>query len=491
MALIKCPECGKEISDKAVSCPNCGCPNSEFNKQKEPMPEEKPELFACVKCGKSIPKDSQKCQFCGYSYGIYGKTNDNSERYNTQNQNAGKSAPVPWNHGKEKSKIDLLGVLVLILGILSIVLGTVIIGIIPSILGLVLGAKALMKNKSSGIVIGGICCSAFGLLVSVIMIVAISSSGGESTQNVMNEVQTENATVEDVAGTEMESLVETVVETESESIVRPEQATEIYITDLLDEWGDYVGEWVTVSYPCGRTDDDDKTIQSEYDSDAGYYLRSYVDNYRDFEYGDYVTVTGLVEGDYASYIEIKNAHIDYYGSDAESDYIAKKAIWDERQHEIAISARDSFIESAASVTYDDLRRYPDTYKDKAITLKLKIKSVEPDGWIFQGDIIATIPGTSNEIAVYDARTVREPRFMDGDTITVYARGNGLAKIQIKDGKGLLSKVVDEYEIPSIEVIYTDNDNLDILGTSSDSSSEAAEAGKKAAEALNKILEAGE
>ncbi len=24
MAMIKCPECGKEISDKAVSCPNCG-----------------------------------------------------------------------------------------------------------------------------------------------------------------------------------------------------------------------------------------------------------------------------------------------------------------------------------------------------------------------------------------------------------------------------------------------------------------------------------
>ena len=24
MALVKCPECGKEISDKADSCPNCG-----------------------------------------------------------------------------------------------------------------------------------------------------------------------------------------------------------------------------------------------------------------------------------------------------------------------------------------------------------------------------------------------------------------------------------------------------------------------------------
>jgi len=29
MALIICPECGKEISDKAGSCPNCGCPIGE------------------------------------------------------------------------------------------------------------------------------------------------------------------------------------------------------------------------------------------------------------------------------------------------------------------------------------------------------------------------------------------------------------------------------------------------------------------------------
>ena len=26
MAMIKCPECGKEISDKAASCPGCGVP---------------------------------------------------------------------------------------------------------------------------------------------------------------------------------------------------------------------------------------------------------------------------------------------------------------------------------------------------------------------------------------------------------------------------------------------------------------------------------
>ena len=26
MALIRCTECGHEVSDKAMQCPNCGCP---------------------------------------------------------------------------------------------------------------------------------------------------------------------------------------------------------------------------------------------------------------------------------------------------------------------------------------------------------------------------------------------------------------------------------------------------------------------------------
>lgn len=33
MALIKCNECGKEISDKANTCPNCGCPIEKGKKK--------------------------------------------------------------------------------------------------------------------------------------------------------------------------------------------------------------------------------------------------------------------------------------------------------------------------------------------------------------------------------------------------------------------------------------------------------------------------
>lgn len=51
MSLIQCPECGKEISDKAVSCPNCGY---SFQKMK-----------FCKFCGERIPEDSIICTKCG------------------------------------------------------------------------------------------------------------------------------------------------------------------------------------------------------------------------------------------------------------------------------------------------------------------------------------------------------------------------------------------------------------------------------------------
>jgi len=40
MSLIKCPECKKEISDTAASCPNCGCPITNTLNQKTNIPSE-------------------------------------------------------------------------------------------------------------------------------------------------------------------------------------------------------------------------------------------------------------------------------------------------------------------------------------------------------------------------------------------------------------------------------------------------------------------
>ena len=50
MALITCPECGKEISDKAKTCPNCGAPV---------------EKKFCQYCGEQIEKDCVVWPKCG------------------------------------------------------------------------------------------------------------------------------------------------------------------------------------------------------------------------------------------------------------------------------------------------------------------------------------------------------------------------------------------------------------------------------------------
>ena len=41
MAMIKCPECGKELSDRAASCPNCGCPIEDIRAKLDEIETEK------------------------------------------------------------------------------------------------------------------------------------------------------------------------------------------------------------------------------------------------------------------------------------------------------------------------------------------------------------------------------------------------------------------------------------------------------------------
>lgn len=51
MAMISCPECGKEVSDKAVSCPSCGFGIASIKRCAECGEILKPENKTCPKCG--------------------------------------------------------------------------------------------------------------------------------------------------------------------------------------------------------------------------------------------------------------------------------------------------------------------------------------------------------------------------------------------------------------------------------------------------------
>jgi predicted amidophosphoribosyltransferase len=48
MALIYCPECNKEVSDKALSCPHCGMPLGSEATSQEPPQTWKPGVAAVL-----------------------------------------------------------------------------------------------------------------------------------------------------------------------------------------------------------------------------------------------------------------------------------------------------------------------------------------------------------------------------------------------------------------------------------------------------------
>lgn len=69
MALIKCPECKKEISSRAKACPNCGYPINEKT-EKEDARDSKIKLVAakCPSCGSNIEvnpdNNKTRCEYC-------------------------------------------------------------------------------------------------------------------------------------------------------------------------------------------------------------------------------------------------------------------------------------------------------------------------------------------------------------------------------------------------------------------------------------------
>lgn len=96
MSLIKCSECGKEYSDKAAGCPNCGCPTSVADNRTElnfDNPEKK-KKSASLKFKKLATVSQKKLiitacvlYLIGISCFIYGISNVSNDLYDvTKNE---------------------------------------------------------------------------------------------------------------------------------------------------------------------------------------------------------------------------------------------------------------------------------------------------------------------------------------------------------------------------------------------------------------------
>lgn len=448
MSLIKCPECGRYVSDRANTCPNCGYPLAELNAQ----PVE-PETWICPDCGNENYIDDMSCPNCGCpaQENVYPHMTNNHTGYYypTPNDPYQNSQAVLHSDNETSTGFPVMGVIAVVLSILGF---TSLIGFILAIIELKREDK---KSKAFCWVSIGIC--AFWLFV---FICNIASSSKHSSDSDKYSQQTESYTqsIEEESSDEYSFQEEKPV---SDSVEYNDTDYEdVFFYDLTDNLDYYNGKNIrtVVKVKNCYADDVAPYIRSEYsdyelaENPVG--IKIYPYNYQKFESGEYIIVEGTLAKDGSEDV-LANAYISSSGTEAQTAFEDGLTAYIQHRNVVLQQNRETFISNCTDVSYEDLRRYPDTYKDVPIKLTIYIQDVEPDGWIFPGDIIATLNG--EEIAVYDERQVREPRIMKGDTITVYATGYGLSKMQVKQKGAILNKTIDEYDVPAIKIIYTEND----------------------------------
>lgn len=116
MALISCSNCGKEVSDKAKSCPSCG------HQLIEEIKSEKEVAIICEDCGTEIPIDTESCPNCGCP------VPEKKEDYNESAPQRVEIASVnfPTTVKKSAKKYMISAILVIILIVIGVVVGSII-----------------------------------------------------------------------------------------------------------------------------------------------------------------------------------------------------------------------------------------------------------------------------------------------------------------------------------------------------------------------------
>lgn len=127
----------------------------------------------------------------------------------------------------------------------------------------------------------------------------------------------------------------------------------------------------------------------------------------------------------------------------------------------------NLLDSAEEATYDNLIRYPDTYKSKAIKVDAEITKYDTSkilGVTYDEFYWALCEGET--VILYDNRTAKEPALLVGDKITMYGYGNGTSTIDVKQKEYLGSlvlglsynKTVDSYLVPCLKFDYVEINN---------------------------------
>ena len=277
MALIKCPECGKEISDKAESCPNCGYPIIKYLAEEA---EKKPNdsYYATESASEknettqqdhpfSIPPqggDYEICPKCGTKF--YGNECPNCHCHIVDSTYVQPNT-LP-NQGSVSSKViekkkssNLCGTFGFILSLISLfaICLSPVTAIILAIGALVLSTIGVAKtNAKKGLAIAGITISAIACLLGCVAYFLTDTDTKDTTSDkavVSTELTseaTEKSSEVDTSTTEADTTIssETESETTSTQDLSPDEfkakCQPLSYNDIARNPDNYVGQYFKV-----------------------------------------------------------------------------------------------------------------------------------------------------------------------------------------------------------------------------------------------------
>lgn len=400
----------------------------------------------CPKCGTFASDEAHFCNKCGAKL---------DEQFMSNNQQKPKEA-------KKKEELKVIPVLASVLGVLSIFTIFSCFGVALSLSGVIISligfqvSKEKQNRKLS--IIGLVICIITSYFALSINVQRLGSTSEPKEQVEETQVETPSPTVEPTEA--------------------PINYENVFYYDLVLNSTAYTNRYVETSFKidycyAGR-EDEPTELKTEY---TDYDLTGKSDNIRvvlkdntEYARDQYITVCGKFVYQDSGY-RIIDAEVTDIGSQSEKSFQDGLIIYTHYRNEELQASKESFIASCVEVSYDDLLRYPETYQDVPIKLTIVASDVKADGWIFKGDILAEYQG--GNLIVFDDREVREPRLVTGDKVTVYATGDGLGKMKIKEDRFIYEKTVDDYNVPQISIKYTEWDKA---FTEMDSSSKASDDG---------------
>jgi hypothetical protein len=141
-------------------------------------------------------------------------------------------------------------------------------------------------------------------------------------------------------------------------------------------------------------------------------------------------------------------------------------------------------------------KYPQSYKGQKVVMEVEILKIEEGILMLSDKIAALVIETDNAIELKDNRPVKEPKILEGNTLKIYGEFEDTKTVSVKEegtgwfGTTIFENVTEEFEIPVIKLVYTDEDNLGVLATGKPDSNyiEIYEKAEKLRNQLNQLIE---